>query len=58
MCERDGRERMVDVALATSAAPTYLPAHELRGLQLIDGGVVANNPSIVAVTEAAANMPL
>lgn len=26
---RDRRERMVDVALATAAAPTYLPAHQL-----------------------------
>jgi predicted acylesterase/phospholipase RssA len=49
---RDHRERMVDVGLATSAAPTYLPAHRLRGLRLIDGGVWANNPSIVALTEA------
>jgi patatin-like phospholipase/acyl hydrolase len=49
---RDYRERMVDVALATSAAPTYLPAHHLRGLRLVDGGVFANNPSILGVTEA------
>ena len=49
---RDGRERMVDVALATTAAPTYLPAHSLRGLRLIDGGMWANNPTIVGVVEA------
>jgi patatin-like phospholipase/acyl hydrolase len=49
---RDHRELMVDVALATSAAPTYLPAHQLRGLRLIDGGVWANNPTMVAVAEA------
>jgi len=49
---RDWRERMVDVALATSAAPTFLPAHHLRGLRLVDGGLWANNPSIVAVAEA------
>jgi hypothetical protein len=48
----DWREEMVDVALATSAAPTYLPAHRLRGMRLVDGGVWANNPSIVAVSEA------
>jgi patatin-like phospholipase/acyl hydrolase len=51
---RDRAELMVDVALATSAAPTYLPAHRLRGLRLIDGGVWANNPTMVAVTEALA----
>lgn len=49
---RDHGELMVDIALATSAAPTYLPAHRLRGLRLIDGGVWANNPTTVAVVEA------
>lgn len=49
---RDGRERMVDVALATSAAPTYLPAARLRNQRLIDGGVWANNPTFVGVAEA------
>jgi uncharacterized protein len=49
---RDHRELMVDVALATSAAPTFLPAHQLRGLRLIDGGVWANNPTMVAIAEA------
>jgi uncharacterized protein len=50
--KRDLRDRMVDVAMATSAAPTYLPAHPLRGLRLVDGGVWANNPTMVAVVEA------
>ena len=49
---RDGREKMVDVALATSAAPTYLPAHQLRGLRLVDGGMWANNPALVGLVEA------
>lgn len=49
---RDWRERMVDVALATSAAPTFLPAHNLRGLRLVDGGLWANNPAVVAIAEA------
>lgn len=49
---RDWREKMVDIALATSAAPTYLPAHDLRGLRLVDGGLWANNPSVVAISEA------
>ncbi len=52
---RDRSELMVDVALATSAAPTYLPAHQLRGLRLIDGGVWANNPTMVGVVEAINN---
>jgi len=48
---RDWRERMVDVALATAAAPTYLPAHALRGMRYVDG-IWANNPSLVALVEA------
>lgn len=49
---RDWRERMVDVALATTAAPTFFQAHQLRSTQLVDGGVWANNPAMVGVTEA------
>jgi patatin-like phospholipase/acyl hydrolase len=48
----DWPEKMVDVALATSAAPTFLGAHHLRNLRLVDGGIWANNPSIVAIAEA------
>lgn len=51
---RDHRERLVDVGLATSAAPTFLPAHQHRGLRLIDGGVWANNPTMVGMVEALA----
>ncbi|UWQ83114.1 CBASS cGAMP-activated phospholipase [Leisingera caerulea] len=46
----------VDVALATSAAPTYFRASEARqltGSQYVDGGVWANNPSMVGLVEAA-----
>jgi predicted acylesterase/phospholipase RssA len=43
---------MADIAMATAAAPTYLPAHHLDGLRLVDGGIWANNPSTVAVAEA------
>jgi len=49
---RDWRIPMVDVALATSAAPTYFPAAKLNGQRLVDGGVWANNPSVVGVAEA------
>lgn len=49
---RDWRIPMVDVALATTAAPTFLPAAQIDDHRLIDGGVWANNPSVVAITEA------
>lgn len=49
----DYQELMIDVALATSAAPGYLPAHILaENVQLIDGGMWANNPVALAVVEA------
>jgi patatin-like phospholipase/acyl hydrolase len=50
---RDWKIPMTDVALATSAAPTFLPAAQVDGHRLIDGGVWANNPSVVAIAEAA-----
>lgn len=43
---------IVDAALATSAAPTYFPSHEVDGRALVDGGVFASNPVIAAVVEA------
>jgi patatin-like phospholipase/acyl hydrolase len=43
---------MVDVALATSAAPTYFPAATVDSARLVDGGVFANNPSVLAIAEA------
>lgn len=49
----DYLERMAAVARATGAAPTYFPPFVLEpGLRLIDGGVWANNPVLLAVTEA------
>jgi patatin-like phospholipase/acyl hydrolase len=51
---RDWRVPMWQVAMATSAAPTYFPAFCLPSdrVRLIDGGVWANNPALVGVTEA------
>jgi uncharacterized protein len=49
----DFRELMTDIALATTAAPTYFPSHRgAGGATYIDGGVWANNPVGNAVVEA------
>jgi patatin-like phospholipase/acyl hydrolase len=46
--ESDGAEKIADVALRTSAAPTYFPVHQ----GYVDGGVVANNPAMAALAQA------
>lgn len=50
---RDAKIKMLDVALSTSAAPTYFPIHEIHPHgRFIDGGVWANNPTLCGVQEA------
>lgn len=48
----DRFEKMTTVALATSAAPTYFKPLQHGGYSLVDGGVWANNPIMLAVIEA------
>lgn len=43
---------LVDVALATSAAPTYFPIHQLESQRFVDGGLIANSPAYFGVHEA------
>ena len=47
-----GELSVVDVAMATSAAPTYFPAARTVMGVMIDGGVWANCPVMVGVTDA------
>ncbi|PHU27369.1 Patatin-like protein 2 [Capsicum chinense] len=51
--------QLSDVCLSTSAAPTYFPVHyfetkdaqgKTRTFNLVDGGVAANNPTLMAIT--------
>lgn len=42
----------IDVALATSAAPTFFPPHSIDGETYVDGGLAANAPDVVLLTEA------
>ncbi|MBD62689.1 MAG: phospholipase [Gammaproteobacteria bacterium] len=45
--------KMVSAASATSAAPIYYSTQEIDdGSWLIDGGIVANNPSLIGYSEA------
>jgi len=45
--------KLVDVVLATSAAPTYFPVHFIPEYgHFVDGGVWANNPAFVGIDEA------
>ena len=50
---RDHKEQAVTVALATGAAPTFFEGHTTPGgVTTLDGGLGANNPVAVAVSEA------
>ena len=46
--DTDGSLKVADVALYTSAAPTYFPSVD----GYVDGGVAANNPSMAALAQS------
>jgi patatin-like phospholipase/acyl hydrolase len=50
--QTDRHESMVAVGLATAAAPTYYKPLEHGGYLLVDGGIWANNATMLAVIEA------
>ena len=41
------RHTILNVALATSAAPTFLPSIKIEEDQYVDGGLYANNPAMI-----------
>jgi patatin-like phospholipase/acyl hydrolase len=49
---RDGRVQLCDAILASCAAPTYFDPVCVGEHTLADGGLWANNPSIIALVEA------
>ena len=49
---RDGDKLMTKVAAATSAAPTYLQPVIQDEYTLLDGGIWANNPTLMGLLEA------
>lgn len=48
----DYKHRLVDIALATSAAPGFFPRHVFNNCQYVDGGLFANAPGLLALHEA------
>ena len=51
----DHRMSVVDVLMATTAAPTFFPHAEIQpGSVYVDGGLWANNPTMVAIVESMA----
>lgn len=53
---RDNNTSLVDVCLASAAAPIFFPLHEINfdiysGI-FIDGGLYANNPALIGLIEA------
>jgi patatin-like phospholipase/acyl hydrolase len=48
----DWQYRIADVALATSAAPIFLPLYSFNRWRFIDGGLYGNAPSMFGVHEA------
>ncbi|MFA6063620.1 MAG: CBASS cGAMP-activated phospholipase [Gallionella sp.] len=49
---RDWKLKAIDVALATSAAPTFFELAEVSGSLYSDGGLFANAPDLIACHEA------
>lgn len=50
--KRDRHEKMAHVALHTAAAPSFYASVENDGYVMVDGGLWANNPVMIAVVDA------
>ena len=51
--QNDWKTRVVDIALATSAAPTFFPLAKIDKCYYADGGLFANSPDLQALHEGA-----
>jgi len=49
---RDKDIKLTDAVLASCSAPTFFDPHNIKEYLLADGGLWANNPALVALTEA------
>ncbi|WP_312991471.1 CBASS cGAMP-activated phospholipase [Brevundimonas diminuta] len=54
----DWQERMVDVAMATAAAPTFFKTFQSGKRVFADGGVWANNPIMIGLVDALTTLDL
>jgi len=50
--KKDHYHKVVDIAMATSAAPSYFPRYTFDNNQYVDGGLYANAPGLLALHEA------
>ncbi len=48
----DHKHRIVDIAMATSAAPLIFPRYTFNDCQYVDGGLFANAPGLLGVHES------
>ncbi|MBD3896455.1 patatin-like phospholipase family protein [Halomonas sp. ML-15] len=49
---QDGRRKIIDAVLASSAAPMYFPVYKFDNNRYADGGLIANSPLLAAIHEA------
>lgn len=54
---RDGKVPLYKAVLASCSAPTYFDPVDIDGTLVCDGGIWANDPSLVAYTDVARNFP-
>lgn len=47
----DKEYKIVDCLMATTAAPTFFVPYKMKHMAFIDGGIGANNPSLIALVE-------
>jgi predicted acylesterase/phospholipase RssA len=51
-CDKSQEEiKLIDIAMASAAAPMYLPLHRFNKQRYTDGGIVANGPELIAASD-------
>ena len=57
LVDPDTELKLHDVLMASTAAPTFFPAHVIQDSSYVDGGLFANNPSLCAVSKILTHFP-